>query len=325
MNRSLPERLSFNTDGLPERDRFAAFYEGLFRHVVGLDMMERGAGPFGGALDICLLGGIVVADISTTAADLVRRASHTRDGDDAFVVQFWRGGSGALQQNGRESPVTVGKGLLIDNARPATIRCDVASAFLALTIPRSKLLALAPGVAGDGGKLEDNPALWLLSEYLGGIAASDLGDVSTSRLIADHIVDLAAYALRGESDLFVERRGVREARRAQILRAIERSSRNPGLSADLVARSLGITPRYVHLLLEETGQSFGHHVLQRRLERAARLLRNPAWSNRRVADIAAAAGFSDLSYFNRVFRRRFGATPTDIREAARPHAVTAQA
>jgi AraC-like DNA-binding protein len=32
-----------------------------------------------------------------------------------------------------------------------------------------------------------------------------------------------------------------------------------------------------------------------------------------VSAIAFAAGFSDLSYFNRCFRRRYGASPTELR------------
>jgi AraC-like DNA-binding protein len=43
------------------------------------------------------------------------------------------------------------------------------------------------------------------------------------------------------------------------------------------------------------------------------LLRDPRLRHRKVADIAAEAGFNDLSYFNRAFRRHFGATPSDIR------------
>jgi AraC-like DNA-binding protein len=34
-----------------------------------------------------------------------------------------------------------------------------------------------------------------------------------------------------------------------------------------------------------------------------------------VSAIAYEVGFSDLSYFNRSFRRRYDATPTDVREA----------
>lgn len=74
---------------------------------------------------------------------------------------------------------------------------------------------------------------------------------------------------------------------------------------------------YIHLLLEETGKSFTHHVLEQRLQKAATLLRDPGWRTRKIADIATEAGFTELSYFNRAFRRHYGATPSDIREAAR--------
>jgi AraC-like DNA-binding protein len=109
----------------------------------------------------------------------------------------------------------------------------------------------------------------------------------------------------------------RNAHLAAILRAIESQSDDPNLNATAVAASLRITPRYVHLLLEETGRSFTHHVLERRLERAAVLLRDRRWRDRKIADIAAEAGFTDLSYFNRAFRRRFNATPSAIRASAR--------
>ena len=47
------------------------------------------------------------------------------------------------------------------------------------------------------------------------------------------------------------------------------------------------------------------------------LLRDPHWHEHRIADVAAEAGFSDLSHFSRAFRRRFGATPSQTREAQR--------
>jgi AraC-like DNA-binding protein len=70
-----------------------------------------------------------------------------------------------------------------------------------------------------------------------------------------------------------------------------------------------------------TGRSFTHHLLERRLENAAALLRDPRWRERRIADVAAEAGFTDLSHFSRAFRRRYGATPSDVRAAAMREAM----
>jgi AraC-like DNA-binding protein len=102
-------------------------------------------------------------------------------------------------------------------------------------------------------------------------------------------------------------------RRSAILSEIDRRVGDPGLSAATMAALLGVTPRYVHMLLKDTGRSFTHHVLNRRLERAAALLRNPQWRQRKIAEVAAEAGFTDLSYFNRAFRRRFAMTPSNMR------------
>jgi AraC-like DNA-binding protein len=119
----------------------------------------------------------------------------------------------------------------------------------------------------------------------------------------------------------VQKRDARAARRLAILREIENRSSDPDLSAAQVASLFGVTPRYVHLLLEETGKSFTHHVLQRRLAKAAALLHDHGWGGRRIADVALEAGFADLSYFNRAFRRHFGVTPSDMREIARSRSV----
>jgi AraC-like DNA-binding protein len=121
---------------------------------------------------------------------------------------------------------------------------------------------------------------------------------------------------RTENDPPEQSYRIRAMRRAAVLREIEQRISDPELSAASVAARLGITPRYVHLLLEETGRTFSRLVLEMRLERAAALLRDPLWQYRRIADIAAEAGFSDLSHFSRTFRRAYGSTPSALREAA---------
>lgn len=111
-------------------------------------------------------------------------------------------------------------------------------------------------------------------------------------------------------------RRVRSARLAEILDAIESQSHDPSLSAMTLARKLGVTSRYVHLLMQDTGRSFAAHVLLKRLETAATMLRDPSFQTRKISEIAQLAGFTDVSYFSRAFRQRYGTTPTELRDHA---------
>ena len=116
-----------------------------------------------------------------------------------------------------------------------------------------------------------------------------------------------------------EESSIRAARRSAVLRAIESHSADPSLRVGAIAALLGITPRYVHLLLEETGRSFTQHLLQARLRKAHAMLCDPRWHDRRIGDVAHESGFTDLSYFSRAVRREYGATPTAVRERAKHH------
>jgi hypothetical protein len=69
-------------------------------------------------------------------------------------------------------------------------------------------------------------------------------------------------------------------------------------------------------LFAEAGTTFTDCVLAERLARSHRMLVNPLYRNRGISAIAYDAGFGDVSYFNRTFRRRYGMTPSEVREAA---------
>jgi AraC-like DNA-binding protein len=56
--------------------------------------------------------------------------------------------------------------------------------------------------------------------------------------------------------------------------------------------------------------------LQKRLAAADLMLRDPRYADRNISAIAFEAGFGDVSYFNRIFRRRFGVKPADARAKA---------
>jgi AraC-like DNA-binding protein len=110
-----------------------------------------------------------------------------------------------------------------------------------------------------------------------------------------------------------ERAGIRAARLGAVKADIELQLCEPGLSIQAIAASNRISPRYVRRLFQDEGTTFSDFVLGRRLEQAYRLLLGRTQPATTIGAIAYACGFCDLSYFNRTFRRRFGMTPTDLR------------
>jgi len=319
MTESNSDLLFFNTDALPERDRFSAFCEEMFRRVIGADIAQRGSMSFHGMLKIRRAGVVGIANIATTSVDIIRNASYVSDGNDAMVVQLWQQGLANTTQGKQENQIKAYDGLIIDNAKAARICMEDASRFWVLTIPRDRIAGLTPNVARfAGSRLNNDLSLRLLFGYLEGTLALGLGNQGAAQVVGNHLIDLVALGLGGEGDTreLQEQGGVRAARLAAILRAISEHITDHSLSAATVAEKLRITPRYVHLLLEQSGQTFAQHVLRKRLEKAKKLLADDKNQNRKIAAIALEAGFPDLSHFNRAFRRHFGDTPSGMRASA---------
>lgn len=81
-----------------------------------------------------------------------------------------------------------------------------------------------------------------------------------------------------------------------------------GMMADLVY----LNPSYLSTLFKnKLGITFIDYVSERRIQEAKRLL---VTTEIRIADIAKAAGFSNLRHFNRVFRSIAGETPKEYRD-----------
>jgi AraC-like DNA-binding protein len=137
-------------------------------------------------------------------------------------------------------------------------------------------------------------------------------------LISSHLQDLAVLAIGAtrDAEMIASHRGIPAARLRAIKADIVRNFADRDLSIDAVALRNGITPRYVSMLLESDATTFSEFVLTQRLHRAHQMLTDQRWSDRTVSSVAFEAGFGDLSYFNRAFRRRYGATPSDVRRKA---------
>jgi AraC-like DNA-binding protein len=93
------------------------------------------------------------------------------------------------------------------------------------------------------------------------------------------------------------------------------------LSIGEIAARHGVTPRYVQMLFESESTTFTEFLLDQRLACAHRMLTDFRFAERSITSVAFDAGFGDLSYFDRAFRRSYGATPSAVRA---DHAMAAR-
>ncbi len=242
-----------------------------------------------------------------------------------FILALCIRGSLQVTQRGRKETLGSGEAILLSTGDAIAGVIPGPAEIINILVRRDAFAAHATDAEampmepiGKG-----NPALQLLAGYLLAVNCGNsllMSQEPASGLhsaFADHVHDLIALALgvKHPAAGVAPGLGVRAARLHAIKATIAGNSARPGLSVAEIAARHGVTPRYVHMLFESEGVTFSEFVLEQRLNHAHRMLSDTHYPARTISTIALDAGFTDVSYFNRTFRRRFGATPSEVRAA----------
>ncbi len=131
-------------------------------------------------------------------------------------------------------------------------------------------------------------------------------DQTTMGLLFLHLVNMNERIRYGSSNPY------EQTCMARILSYIESSYRTASLE-ELCAELNQKPPALSKFIRKHTGSTFKELLLIKRMNQAAYLLCTTRLS---VADIIAAVGYSNTSYFYRVFQERFQMTPNEYREQA---------
>ena len=308
------QRIHFSTDDLPPGERFQAWREGIVHRRMEMEFIDRAPGRLRFMLDFLPLGGVSVGIVCGTPSTFIRRPV---DGNDALYMVISRRGIFRVVQAAQRFELAVGDAAFFDNRRSSEFHCIEDGETWSLSLPRDALRHLVPDIEEtiERHVRAEDPALRLLVAYLEALFALD--EVAEPALAGVHVADLAASVLRPRPpDRCSDGRASPGERRQSILDAIVRHASDPDLNANRVAAQLGVSIRYLHRLLRDTGRTFSQHLLARRLERAHRLLRDPRLAGVAITRLAHDAGFTDLSHFNRSYRHRFHEAPSTTRRIA---------
>jgi AraC-like DNA-binding protein len=241
-------------------------------------------------------------------------------GDDDVFLAFNLAGTSIVAR--RDDQVVVHKGdafLAIRGATGFSVVRPKSVRFIGLRFPLRELAPLVPDLDPSEVRMipRGSDALNLLRRYLDLIAQeSALAPLELQRAAVAHVYDLAAVTLGAAADRaeLAQNRGVRAARLETIKVDIIAHLDDGNLNIAWVAARHGVTLRYLQKLFETEQTSFSEFVVGQRLAKAHRMLTNPLYSHRAISNVAYDVGFNDLSYFNRAFRRRYGLTPSDVRQ-----------
>ncbi|BAT61594.1 HTH-type transcriptional regulator GadW [Variibacter gotjawalensis] len=246
--------------------------------------------------------------------------AHRDSGDGNNDFSFHLNVSGLSMVAGRRGETTLrdGDAMLLSYSAGRTISRPALVDHRVIRLPRASLAPLVQDV--DDFVLRRIPRGTDMLNLLKGYADAVFDDPAiaapqTRQLIIAQLCDLVAVTIGATRDAtaVAEGRGIRAARLRAIKGDIEAHLADGDLTAVVVAKRQKISDSYVRKLFDSEGTSFSDFVLTRRLVRANRMLTDQRWSDRTIASIAFECGFGDLSYFNRTFKRLYGAPPSDIR------------
>lgn len=304
------------TDNLPAQDRLPTVREVYGRTILNADLEPVDDSPLHMDMRVRLLPGIGIA---TGVASPIRVGVPRRmiDNDDVILLAALAGGS-FMQVGKQEESVLPGHAMFVPGGHVGANVTRPGFTYVNLRFERKALQPLV----GDVTKLLMRPMsihqgpLRLLLSYATAVQQMDEAmPGNMARMVASHLFDLSALTLGATRDAeqLALGRGLRAARLQAIKADIAARSDLRGVSAEEIAAKHKLSPRYVRKLFESEGLSFTEFTLGQRLKRAHRMLTDPACIRHSITDIAFDAGFNDLSYFNRAFRKRYDATPSDIR------------
>ena len=270
-----------------------------------------------------LPGVIIMSGALCGVRHAVRSRGSVSSSEDDLLVGVNLSGRTIVQSRQRELVLLDGDAMLMTrNSFSLNLTHPASVNFLGFRVPRDAIAPLAGSI--DDALIRMVPAgseaIKLLVTYARAIAEEQqsLDAPELQRLVATHIHDLIALAVGATRDghAIAKGRGIRAARLRAIMSDITANLGDCDLTVTAVAQRQRVTPRYLHKLFEGEELTFSAFVLSQRLSRAHRMLCDQRFSDRSISSVAFDVGFSDLSYFNRTFRRRYDATPSDIRHSA---------
>lgn len=318
--------MPFSGSQFPEAERFSAWTRLLNKWLLHVESRQAAQPPFRVSAELRVLPdirfgwGTVGGSLNARPRRLV-----ARDNNDLILLMNL-GGTFLASQRGRDIALNPGDAYVMACCEPGTYDRPTDGALLCIRATHDSLSPRVRNLHDRTGCVIPGrtESLKLLSGYVRTLTAAEpFASPEASRAVTDHLCDLLALSLGATSDSRdqAQERGLQAARLSAVKKHLERHLADAAVSPEAVAAEFRVSSRTLQRLFEREETTFSQFLLARRLDAAYGLLADPRERCRSIAEIALDCGFGDVSYFNRTFRERYDAAPSDVRH----HRVFAEA
>ena len=259
------------------------------------------------------LGPIAVSRIELNTGQALSRTRQAiaRCRRPQFEFIAMQGGSTLLSQGGKETVISAGDCVLIDNRLPYRLVTTASCQNLVLHIPVSWMQLWIPCPEEISALPIRGGTPWgrvLQSLFQ---AAQDAVDPVSSTLYADQIA--GAICLAHQENISKKPVNKMDRLYKKAINILYENAHQMGFTPADLANLLHISIRYTHKVFARHGTTFSSKLLESRLNSARRMLADTRFIRLPIAEICWRNGFCDPSHFSRCFSKRFGMPPGQFR------------
>lgn len=305
----------FSTAPIEPQHRSSRWHRVVTEAYFPLELQFQDPFRFDGSLSRTSLGHVSLSRLTSDPVQYERRKSHIKDArEEEYLVTLPRATSVEFRQLGRDVRCDPGGFIIERGDEPYRFLYERPNDLFVLKVSRralaervrqpdrfcAQVIDATKGTAGLFASMVGNA-----QEQIDGLSEA------TGETIGRQLLELLGLALNdvseaGESGYS----SVRSAHLARVERCIRNNLKNPELSPDLIAESCGISKRYLHDLFKDVNGTVSQQIRDSRLIAARDRLQ--ASRDLPICEVAYRFNFADQAQFSRLFKAKFGVTPSEF-------------
>jgi AraC family transcriptional regulator, positive regulator of tynA and feaB len=311
-----PEKVLFGVLELQSFNRYGLWKDFVHDNFPWLEHRLLSRDSFRATVEAFQLADCSLSVIGASASEVTRTRHLAEASEEGFVKVLWQiSGTLGIQQDQHQCRIEPGEVTACDTARPYRITLSEGATFVVLMCPYTWVSDWsAVGAEICATRLADSfTARAAIGSVLATVGTQAVAGPSDHDAAIQSMKWMLSSALARSCARISTEESDSDERFFRAKRLIQEQISNPGLDADAIAASLCMSRRSLYLMFEKHQQTPSAMIREARLDKAADVLRSPHVNIRKITDVAFDFGFSDYATFSRLFKQRFGTTPTEFR------------